>query len=84
MGSRARSPSGWSAVDEAASFVRLPKFLRYNGPENLNQVCGWNAVADLIHECAGKIKLLADACAIKNRREGSGLGDPFTSSPQRL
>lgn len=59
-------------IDETASFIRLQNFLRYNGPENPNQVRGWSAAADLIPECSGKVELLADARSIVTE-----LGEPF-------
>src|SRR5262249_35083991 len=48
--------------DERASFVWLPNFLRYNGPESPNVVKSWAASLDLLPECALKIELL---CRVK-------------------
>jgi hypothetical protein len=46
--------SGMVEVDEGASFVGLPKFLRYNEPESPNSVKSWIAALDLIPECDAK------------------------------
>src|SRR5262249_6162793 len=44
--------------DEKASFVWLPNFLHYNGPESPNVVKSWAASLDLLPECALKSELL--------------------------
>jgi hypothetical protein len=44
--------------DEAAAFVALPNFLRYNQPENPNVVTSWRESLDLIPECRGKHALI--------------------------
>jgi len=37
--------------DQDASFIALPKFLKYNGPESPNVVKSWSDSLDLIPEC---------------------------------
>ena|SRR5262249_41286896 len=48
--------------DEKASFVWLPNFLRYNGPESPNVIKSWAASLDLLPECSLKSELL---CTVK-------------------
>lgn len=48
--------------DVKASFVWLPHFLRYNGPESPNVIKSWSASLDLLPECTQKHELL---CAVK-------------------
>src|SRR6266550_4963546 len=38
--------------DPAASFIWLPNFLKYNGPESPNVVKSWGQALDLLPECA--------------------------------
>jgi len=44
--------------DSQASFIALPRFLKYNSPESPNVVKAWAASLDLIPECALKSKLI--------------------------
>src|SRR5262249_2204447 len=52
--------------DEKASFVWLPNFLRYNGPESPNVIKSWAASLDLLPECSLKSELL---CTVKTFAE---------------
>jgi len=45
-------------VDESASFVWAPKFLKYNPPESPNVVKSWESALDLLPECSLKSKLV--------------------------
>jgi hypothetical protein len=45
-------------LDESASFVGVPNFLKYNGPESPNVVKSWSVALDLIPECPSKNKLI--------------------------
>jgi hypothetical protein len=45
-------------LDENASFVGVPNFLKYNGPESPNVVKSWGVALDLIPECPSKNKLI--------------------------
>jgi len=58
--------------DEKASFVGVPNFLRYNGPESPNVVKSWVAALDLIPECALKSVLLQ-----RVKRFTEGLSEGF-------
>lgn len=49
---------GIAEHDSEASFVCLPNFLKYNGPESPNVVKSWADSLDLIPECRGKAVLL--------------------------
>jgi hypothetical protein len=42
---------GLAKHDERASFVWLPKFIKYNPPENPNVVKAWDSALDLLPEC---------------------------------
>lgn len=42
---------GMVEFDGAASYIALPRFLRYNPPENPNVVKSWASVLDLLPEC---------------------------------
>ena len=42
---------GMVTYDETAACIALPRFLKYNGPENPNVVKSWQASLDLIPEC---------------------------------
>lgn len=44
--------------DDNASFLWLPNFLKYNGPESPNAVKSWAASLDLLPECNLKYELL--------------------------
>ena len=45
-------------VNERASYIGLPHFLRYNEPEAPNSVKAWRSAFDLIPECAEKRALV--------------------------
>jgi hypothetical protein len=45
---------GLLEYDERASFLGVPNFLRYNGPESPNVVKSWGDALDLIPECKMK------------------------------
>jgi uncharacterized phage protein (TIGR02220 family) len=49
---------GMCKHDSEASFIWLPKFLKYNGPESPNVVKSWSQSADLLPECEMKNELL--------------------------
>lgn len=53
------SERGMVEFDEGASFLAVPKFLRYNGPESPNVVKSWEKSIDLIPECSLRIRLFA-------------------------
>lgn len=57
---------------EKASFVGVPNFLRYNGPESPNVVKSWVAALDLIPECELKCRLLQ-----RVRAFADGLSEAF-------
>lgn len=42
---------GMVKYDETAACIVLPRFLKYNGPENPNVVKSWQASIDIIPEC---------------------------------
>lgn len=44
--------------DDRACFVGLPKFLKYNSPENGNVVKSWGPLLDMLPECSHKTRLL--------------------------
>lgn len=44
--------------DPIASFIALPNFLKYNGPESPNVVKAWASSLDLVPECNLKNKLI--------------------------
>lgn len=48
---------GMAKVDEKACFIWLPKFLKYNRPENPNVLKAWGAAWDLLPECELKIEV---------------------------
>jgi hypothetical protein len=56
--------------DEQASFIGLPKFQKYNQPENPNVVTGWGSLLDLLPECLAKERLIdrVDQC-VRERGE---------------
>lgn len=45
-------------VDERASCVMIPNFLRYNSPENPNVLKAWQGALDLIPECDLKTQVI--------------------------
>ena len=45
-------------VNERASYIGLPHFLRYNQPQSPNSVTAWRSAFDLIPECAEKQALV--------------------------
>ncbi|MEX2138595.1 MAG: hypothetical protein WD894_05000 [Pirellulales bacterium] len=49
---------GLAEHDQAAAFIALPNFLRYNQPESPNVVKAWASAVDLLPECALKNALL--------------------------
>ena len=56
----ALSERGMIEIDEAASFVCAPNFLRYNEPTGPNSVIkAWPNALNLIPECGGKTALVA-------------------------
>lgn len=57
--------------DEIASYVGLPNFLKYNGPESPNVVKSWTSALDLIPECRHKYMLMQ---RVKGFAEGLGEG----------
>lgn len=71
---------GLIECDNEAAYVGIPKFLKYNGPENPNVVKSWATALDLIPECRLKPLLLnrARECA-EALGEGfaKGLPEPF-------
>lgn len=67
--------AGLVEYDEKASFMALPRFLRYNPPESPNVVRSWSKVADLVPECPGKTRALMRACAI-----AESLGEAFVKA----
>lgn len=52
------SGKGMIRIDEEASFVWLPNFLKYNPPESPNVVKSWSDSLDLIPECPLKAVML--------------------------
>jgi len=61
---------GLLKVDEAASFVWAPNFLRYNGPESPNVVVSWEKALDLIPECLMRKEMIRQAaCLLKGYQE---------------
>jgi len=55
----ALSERGMIEIDEAASFVCAPNFLRYNEPNGPNSVTrAWPSALNLIPECGGKTALV--------------------------
>lgn len=49
---------GLIKVDEKASCIVLPKFIKYNGPESPNVLKAWGDALDLIPECSTKNELI--------------------------
>lgn len=49
---------GMAKHDPEASFLWLPKFLKYNRPESPNVVKAWGDALDLLPECALKVQLI--------------------------
>jgi hypothetical protein len=66
---------GMAERDQAAGFVGLPNFLRYNLPENPNVVKSYGAMLDLIPECELKKRVIQ-----RVRDAISGLGPAFRES----
>ncbi len=74
--------------DDAASFLSLPNFLRYNEPEGPNSVKhAWAASLDNVPECAGKRQLVARCRAYLQSRSakfrdamGDGILDAFADA----
>jgi uncharacterized phage protein (TIGR02220 family) len=54
---------GMVTVNEAAAFVALPNFLRYNEPNGPNAVKAWRRALELIPECPERQTLLASCQA---------------------
>src|SRR5690606_31551656 len=52
------SRKGMAKHDEKASLVWLPKFIRYNRPENPNVLKAWGDAVDLLPECPLKDSVL--------------------------
>lgn len=59
-GFREAFAKGLAKHDERASFVYLPRFLRYNPPESPNVVRAWAHSVDLVPECDLKTQLLQE------------------------
>ena len=71
---------GMVRYDAEASFVWLPNFLRYNGPDNPNVVKGWRGALALLPECEGKRQLIQAAKkAVSSRGKAfeQALPEPF-------
>lgn len=63
---------GMVKYDPEASFVWLPRFLKYNAPESPNVLKAWGSALDLLPECALK------ASAIQNVKDfAEGLTEAF-------
>jgi len=58
-------------VDETASFLWIPKFIKYNQPESPNVLKSWEYALDYIPECDYKYQLIED---VKAFAEGLGKG----------
>jgi hypothetical protein len=56
-------------VDESASYVGIPNFIKYNQPENPNVLKSWESALDYIPECENKWQLIQD---VKAFAEGFG------------
>jgi hypothetical protein len=54
---------GMARHDERASFMWLPRFLKYNGPESPNVVKAWESSLDLLPECPLKAELIQEVKA---------------------
>lgn len=50
--------SGMVEYEEKTSFIYLPNFLKYNGPENPNVVKSWGLVLEQIPECEGRQRMI--------------------------
>lgn len=61
--------------DPKASFLWLPNFLRYNGPESPNVVKAWGKALDLLPECGLKNQLIQHVKAF-----AEGLTDGFAKA----
>ncbi|MCA8996745.1 MAG: hypothetical protein KDA80_07165 [Planctomycetaceae bacterium] len=73
--------------DEKASFVGLPKYLKYNGPESPNVVKSWENAVDLIPECELKHQLFQRVKAFvegKSKGFGEALPEAFRKSSGNL
>lgn len=61
--------------DRKASFVWLPNFLKYNGPESPNVVKAWSKSIDLLPECNLQISVIAEA-----KRHTESLSEAFSEA----
>jgi len=66
---------GMVEVDEKASYVGLPNFLKYNRPESPNVVKSWQSAIERIPECRLKHQLIQ---RVKDFTEG--LGEAFAKA----
>lgn len=62
---------GMVKVDESASLITLPKFIKHNPPESPNVVKSWNALLSTLPECVLLFKYLQE---VKAFVEGLGKG----------
>lgn len=77
---------GMVEINEAASYIALPNFMRFNPAENPNVARAWVTALDLIPECPEKEGLVARCRASLSgtRRQGfeeafaQAFGQPFT------
>lgn len=58
------SGRGMVRHDFGASFVWLPNFMKYNGPESANVVKSWGNSLDLLPECELRVQLIQHVKAI--------------------
>lgn len=65
--------------DDRACFIGLPKFLKYNSPENPNVVKSWGPLLDLLPECSHKGRLLS-----RVREHVKKLGGVFVAGWERV
>lgn len=65
--------------DDRACFIGLPKFLKYNSPENGNVVKSWGPLLDLLPECSHKTRLLS-----RVREHVQRLGGDFAAGWERV
>lgn len=66
------SKNGMANHDETACFVGLPNFLKYNRPDNPNQLKAWLGAWDMLPECPLKDQLFQ-----RLRRLAEQLGEQF-------
>jgi hypothetical protein len=77
------SSKGMAKHDAEAAFLWLPKFIRYNAPENPNVLKAWGAAIDLLPECALRAEAIeAVAVFAKGLPESfqEALPEPFQKS----